>query len=34
MTKSELQAAAINYTIDMCTNNIRVAGIIGILKGA
>lgn len=33
MTKSELQSAAINYTIDKCANNIRVAGIIGILDG-
>lgn len=33
MTKSELQEAAINYAIDTCANNIRVAGIIGILKG-
>ena len=33
MTKKELQEAAINYTIDMCSNTIRVAGIIGILEG-
>lgn len=30
MTKSELQEAAINYAIDMCANNIRVAGILGV----
>ena len=33
MTKSELQEAAINYTIDMCVSNVRVVGIIGILEG-
>ena len=33
MTKSELQEAAINYTIDMFASNVRVAGIIGILEG-
>lgn len=33
MTKRELQEAAINYAIDTYANNIRVAGIIGILEG-
>lgn len=33
MTKSELQDAAINYTIDMCANNIRAVGLLGILEG-
>lgn len=33
MTKSNLQEALIDYTIDMCSANIRVTGIIAILEG-
>ena len=31
MNNSNLKDAVINYTIDMCANNIKVAGIIAIL---
>lgn len=33
MTKSNLQEAAINYAIDMCSNALRVGGISAIIEG-